>query len=119
MNTEQNQVKVVTDESLEAAVKKFRQNSYWRSIYDNAPEKAKRLYALQFWPSANVELYDRCKEEVCPLVQAAQAALGVADLEYLIEHTSSKGMAALTRAHYRKLLAAAKEREVATVVSQS
>ena len=51
------------------------------------------------------------RKEVCPLVQAAQAALGVADLEYLIEHTSSSGMAALTRAHYRKLLAAAKERE--------
>ena len=111
MNTEQNQVKVVTDESLEAAVKRFRQNSYWRGVYDNAPEKAKRLYALQFWPSVNVDLYDRCKEEFRPLVQAAQAALGVVDLEYLIAHTSSNGMASRARAHYRELLAAAKERE--------
>lgn len=35
-------------EKIEKTLAEFVKNPYWRSIYDNAPEKAKQFYRIRF-----------------------------------------------------------------------
>ena len=63
------------EQLIKEAVKDFSENSYWKGVYENAPGKAQRYYALTFTISDAAPFGDEILEDVEDLVDEEIDAL--------------------------------------------
>ena len=75
----------MTDEIKGKALKEFLKNPYWKDIYENAPEKVKRLYEFSFARAENLISADEDKRATESLYKGFDDS----DWDYLIKNTES------------------------------
>lgn len=91
---------------IQEAVADFCENPYWKSVYDKAPGRAKRYYALTFTVSDAAPLGDEVLEGIANLIDEEIDALycEMTDSEWDYVLSNAEGPSRMGLGHVREMM---------------